>query len=505
MSVSGTSSSSTSLNVQSLVDTRLRLDELQRQLGTGTKSADYAGVGLDRGLAVGMRQQLSTLASYTDNVTTVDTRIDLAQTVLTGISTQAQNVRSAARLSGFQIDNTGQTQDQKIAKTALDAMLGLLNSQFGDRYLFAGRATDQPAVESTAHVLDGDTTRAGLKQIIAERNQADLGSGLGRLLIPPVVPPGTGTAVSVSEDVAGSPFGFKLAGVSSTLTNATVTGPAGTPPAIGVDFAGGNPNAGDTLKLSFNLPDGSTEDLTLTATTATPPGTNEFTIGASPAATAANLQAALTTAVGKLARTSLSAASAMAAADNFFNMDGANPPQRVAGPPFATATSLTAATPANTVFWYTGEAGSDPARGTAVARADQSITVAYGLRANEQAIRKSVQQVAVFAAVTFTTTDPDARDRYAALSQKTAGGLDPQPGQQKIVDISADLATAHATLDAAKQRHAQTKAMLEDMLQHVEGISQEEVAAQLMAVNTRLQASLQTTALLSKTTLVNYL
>jgi len=502
MSITGVSSSS-SLVVQSLVDMRNRLSELQRQLGTGTKSDSYAGVGLDRGLAVGMRAQLSALTGYEDTIQTVTSRIDLAQTVLSGIYDEGRNVRSATRLSEFSIESGGQTSDQKLARTSLDTMLGLLNTQFGDRYLFSGRATDQSAVDSSAHILDGDGARAGLRQIIDERNQADLGTGTGRLMIP--VPPPASTVVSVAEDVAGSPFGFKLAGVTSNLTNATVTGPAGAPPAVGIDFAGGNPNPGEAIKFTLRLPDGSTEDLTLTARVSPTPGASEFAIGATPADTAANLQAAITSQVGKLARTSLAAASAIAAADNFFNTDAANPPQRVAGPPFASATALTAGTPANTVSWYTGEAGTDPARATATARVDQSIVVPYGLRANEEALRRTVQQVAVFAAMTFTTTDPDAADRYQALTQRVGSGLDGQPGTQKIADITSDLASAHTTLDKAKDRHMQTKSTLQDMLQHIEGVSQEEVATQILALNTRLQASLQTTAKLYQTSLANYL
>ena len=66
----------------------------------------------------------------------------------------------------------------------------------------------------------------------------------------------------------------------------------------------------------------------------------------------------------------------------------ANPaPLRVGGPPFEHRDHLVAGTAANTVIWYTGETGTDPARGTAVARIDQSITVQYGARANEQALR----------------------------------------------------------------------------------------------------------------------
>ena len=46
---------------------------------------------------------------------------------------------------------------------------------------------------------------------------------------------------------------------------------------------------------------------------------------------------------------------------------------------------------------------------------------------------------------------------------------------------------------------------LADMLQQIEGVSNEDVAAKIMALQTRLQASLQTTALLYQTSLVDYL
>jgi flagellar hook-associated protein 3 FlgL len=501
MSVSGVGSTTT-LTVQALVDMRARLDDLQRQLGTGKKAETYAGVGLDRGLAVGLRAQLSALGGFGDSITNVGVRLDLAQTALGRIADIGRSVKSAIQLTPYQLDNTGQTSGQKSARAALDETLGLLNTQAGDRYLFSGRASDRPAVESTEHILNGDGTRAGFTQVLAERNQADLGAnGLGRL----VIPAAAGTTVSVSEDVAGSPFGFKLAGVDSTLANATVTGPTGSPPAISVDFAGGNPNAGETIKVSLTLPDGSTQDVTLAATTSATPGPNEFTIGATGAATAANLQAALAGAIGKLARTSLAAASAIAAGNDFFNVDAANPPRRVAGPPFDTATALVAGTSANTVTWYTGEAGSYPARATAGARVDQAITVAYGARANEQGIRWMVQNMAVFAATTFSPSDPDGSARYSALTQRLGPALDVPPGVQKVEDIQAELASAQTTMADAKDRHRQTQSALEDMLQQIEGVSQEQVAAEILALQTRLQASLQTTARLYQTSLVNYL
>jgi hypothetical protein len=47
--------------------------------------------------------------------------------------------------------------------------------------------------------------------------------------------------------------------------------------------------------------------------------------------------------------------------------------------------------------------------------------------------------------------------------------------------------------------------MLTDLLQSVEGVSQEDVGTQILALQTSLQASLQTTALLSRMSLVNFL
>jgi len=500
MSINGIGSAS-SLMVQSVVDMRARLADLQRQLGTGKKSETYAGVGLDRGLAVGLRTKLSAVDSYTDTIKTLNMRIDLAQTALTRVDDLSKTVRSAARLTGYELDDTGQTTAQKNARLQLDEVLGLLNTQAGDRYLFSGRAGDRPAVDTVNNILDGDGVRAGFKQIVAERNLADLGGfgGLGR-----VAPAAAGNVFTLSEDVAGSAFGFKLGAVTSTLANAAVTGPGGSPPSVSVDFTAGNPNPGDKITFTLNLPDGSHENLVLTATTSATPGPNEFTIGATPALTAGNLQAAATASLGKLASTSLSAASALAAANDFFNIDDANPPRRVSGPP-ATATTLVSGTPADTVFWYTGEGGSDPARGTAVARVDDALTVPYGLRANEQAPRNAVQNIAAFAAMTFSPTDPDGEERYQALTSRVGDNLSDAPGKQQIADIEADLATAQATLDAANDRHAQNKNVLAGLVEGIEGVPIEEIGAKVLVMNTRLQASLQTTSMLFQTSLINYL
>lgn len=496
MSVTGVGGRS-QLAVQGLIDMRRQLDELQRQLGTGKKSDTYAGLGIERGLAVGLRSQLSGLDSYAQTITILGTRLDLAQTVLGRLSDIARDAKPLTQPDT--IKASGQTASQETARSQLDELLNLLNTQAGDRYLFGGRSADRAPVESTDHVLNGDGARAGLKQVIAERAQADLGSsGLGRLAV--MAAAGT---LSLAEDAAGSPFGFKLVGASSDLTGATTSGPAGSPPQIAVAFAA-NPNAGETITFTLKLPDGSQETLKLTASTASPPAAGAFTIGANATATAANLQSALSAGLGQLARTSLKAASAIAASSDFFDIDSSNPPRRVAGPPFDTATALVSGTPANTVSWYTGDMAGD-ARMAAVARVDGSITVNYGLRANEQAIRTLVQNVATFAAASFVPNDVDAPANYAALTQRLRPALAGTDGTQKIDDIAADLANVQVMLKAAQERHQQTHSVLTGLLDQIEGVPTEQVAAEILALQTRLQASLQTTAKLYQMNLIDYL
>src|SRR5436305_1288705 len=144
--------------------------------------------------------------------------------------------------------------------------------------------------------------------MIADRPQADLGGGFGRLtLSPPATVP-----ITLAEDAAPSVFGLKLNSVSSQLTGAVVTGPSGSPKAVSIAL-GSVPSDGDQISFRFDLPDGSTETIQLTASSAVPTPAGSFAIGATAAATSASLNNALNGAIGALANTALVAASAIAA------------------------------------------------------------------------------------------------------------------------------------------------------------------------------------------------
>jgi flagellar hook-associated protein 3 FlgL len=479
---------------QSVRNLNDQLTTLSAQLTTGKKAVTYAGMGVNEGFAIAARAQLSNISAFTDTMTKINTTINVTNTALQSLVDIGAQVQNAASASSQALNNSGQTIAQQNAASQLGSMLGILNTQSGDRYVFSGGAIDTPSVTDADTLLNGSGAQAGLKQVIAERNQADLGGGLGRLVLSA---PAT-TPITLREDVSPSVFGLKLNSVSSSLTGATITGPAGSPPTVSIAL-GANPNSGDQISLKFNLPDGSTETIQLTASNVVPTPAGSFAIGATPAATSANLNAALNSAVATLANTSLVAASAVAATNNFFG----DPPQRVAGTPFATATALTDGTAANTVSWYTGENGAGSARASSTARIDQSVTVQYGARATEQGIRTQLQAVAVLAAV--TSTGPNAAAQIAALSQRVTQNLTAQPGQQAIQDIQADFSIAQNTMKDATARQKQTQSMLQNIVDAAESVSPDQVASQILALQTALQASYQTTAMLSQLSLTKFL
>lgn len=630
MSISSINYGSSVLGAQ-IRNINQQLTDLSTQLSTGKLSQNYSGMGTNEGFAIASRAQLSNIAAYTDTITNVNVNINLANTALQSLTTIRNIVQTGSATTAQDLNVNGQTVAQNTAAAQFGSMVGVLNTQSGDRYLFSGTAFNTQSVANAGDIINGTTTQAGLKTVMAERQAADLGAnGMGRL----VQSQPAASSVKVSEDVAGSPFGLKIAAVSSTLTGATLTGPSGSPVSFSVDLNGVNPNNGDKLSVQFTLPDGSTEQIDLTASSATPTPVGSFAIDASvpvnPNNTASNLSTALNTAIKKLAGTSLVAASAVTAGDNFFNTDSSvigaaktnqaapaapisgstalsgtapsdsiapgfsvgdtitvngttlsfvasgatgnqlnvgdsiqtllgkidaitgssrpstvhggsitintdhaaslnisagtpgamaalgavgfastlitatQPPLRVGSSPASSATTLVNGS-ANTVKWYTGNDGPGSPRSTAVARVDDSVTVQYGAQADEDAIRKQLQAIAVFGTFSTSPTGQYAGGQVTALSLRTTQALTPQVGQQKIEDIQTDIAMAQNTMKDATTRQTQAKAQLQTIVDQAESAPPDQVASEILSLQNALQASYQTTAKLSQLSLVKFL
>jgi flagellar hook-associated protein 3 FlgL len=494
--------SSAVIKAQQLVRMQQQLNDLSLQLSTGKKVQTYGGLGVGRGLDVNLRGSLSRLSAYETSVSTVSTRVQLQNLSLDRMSTIRQDTRSQMLTpQNFTLIANGRTNAQIQAGNNLDEALSLLNQKAGNTYLFSGNTTDTPATDTFDHILNGNGTAAGLKQIISERLQADQGSdGRGRL----TAPVASGSTVTLAEDGV-HPFGFKLAGGSTNIVGAIVTGPSGSPPSLSIDLGAINPPNDATVHVQLNLPDGTSTSVDLTASSAVPTPAGSFAIGATVADTATNLAAAIDTKILSLAKTDLAAASAVTASDNFFNTDASHPAQRVNGPPFDSASSLRDATATDTVKWYTGDDGTDDPRSTMMARVDDAITVSYGIRGNEEALRTTVQNLATLATVSFSGSDPNANDRYDALTQRIGSNLAPNSTLQQISAIQTQIAGANLAANAAKTRIENKKSVLQGVLDSIENAEPNEVGVKLLALQTQLQASLQATSMLSKLSLVNFL
>ncbi len=214
------------------------MDELQRQLASGMRSQNYAGLGVERVTSLEIRQKLAITEAYQSTITDVGQRLkfmDLALNRMSGISEEFTSLVGSDEL----FNQPQRSADRgQLAKLKLDEMLDMLNTSYAGRYLFSGRASDTAPVLNSTSILEGDATGDGLRTLIAERRTADTGTGTGRTVIG-----GAGAVASWGEEAPAQPFGLKFdttlaATTRSTLSNATITGPAGAPAALSVTFTG---------------------------------------------------------------------------------------------------------------------------------------------------------------------------------------------------------------------------------------------------------------------------
>jgi len=486
-----------------LTATRAQFDDLQRQLATGKKSETYGGLGAQRITSLDMRAKLAEVESYQETIQRFDYRVKQLDLNLSSLAKIATDATSATALPQFDPDSSGKTSIQKMLRTRFDEAVDLLNLQVGGSYFFSGRKTDVQPVLDPKTLLNGDSAgRAGVAQMVAERKAADYGvaASAGR-----VTRGGAGAVASLTEDGV-HPFGLKLTTASSTSAAITAVRTAGPPADVSFTVAA-LPAAGDELRLQLTLPDGTTQDIALAARTgpSTPAGdSGGFDIGVTPAATAANLRLALAAAMDREAAVSLPPASGKAAADAFFAGSTSSPPLRVVGPP-ATATTLAAGTPANTVIWYQGDDTAPDPRFTVQAKIDGAISVGLGVQANEEGIRRVLSNLAAFVTESFNPANASDKGRYEQLTTQIRADLGPTAGVQRVQDIQTEIAMAGSLMKTTGERHKTKVNFVESVISNVEDSNQEETAAKLLSLQTKMQAAYQTTAMIGRLTLTDYL
>lgn len=311
--------------------------------------------------------------------------------------------------------------------------------------------------------------------------------GLGRLQIN-----ATASTVTLAERAPVSAnHGFRVTGASAVSGNITTTYTAADPSEMAVQFTG-LPTAGQQVSLTLTEPgaEGAQRVLTLTAVTGKA-GAGQYTIGADANATAANFANALKLVVSEAA----------------------------------------------------GAAEGNP-RQSVTSQVDDATRVSYGVQGNEKGMLRLVRTMASLSVETYPTevnirasrepmrlaalAEPNATIRASLMadyekavtadSRTAMGRFDGMASRQQVqlsashnsepgsVDIlTMELAVAHIALNNATARHTDYKAQLDNLLSDVETVSKEDVAMEILALQTRLQASYQVTSMVSQLSLSKYM
>lgn len=490
-------------NTDSLLSLKSQLDDIQRQVATGKKAKTYGDLGAQRVSALSFRNQLGEMEGYQNLADIVNVRVSL----LSQRTAELGKMTEAVRTTLLKTRGIGNYADLTAAKQNVQAhfeqFVASLNAQSEGSYLFSGRSRDVKPVLDPAVILNGDGTNAGLKQVIDERRQADFGTtGFGRLTTMVA-----GTTVTVAEDAVGNPFGIKLVAgsVAGSMTNLAVTGPGGSPASLNLDFTD-QPESADRFSFNVALPDGTIKTLGFVADTTGGADDTTFALGATPADTASNLQAAISSRLSSLANTELRSASAVVAAREFFAGSATNPAQRVAGPPFNTSTGYATTGSRPTVAWYQGDdVTTIAARDTQKAEVGASAYVSFGARANETPFRDAMVAMGVFLSEDYPPNTVTTQERFDAASARTINVLNQSGGPAAILEVTTEFGRISSQIADQKTRHKNSIEFLNSLIGDIENVKTEEAAAQLLTLQNQLQASYQVTSRLSQLSLTQYL
>jgi flagellar hook-associated protein 3 FlgL len=151
--------------------THARLNNLTNQASTGLIASNYAGLGSGASVSLDLRPHLANLQTWQNNVDATAGRMSVAQSALT----QIQSIASGfyAQLNNVESVNASEVDTVAAsARYALKQIAGLLDTQDGGVYVFAGQDTGNPPVADPDNIL----TSAFYTQINAAVSSLNSGS-----------------------------------------------------------------------------------------------------------------------------------------------------------------------------------------------------------------------------------------------------------------------------------------------------------------------------------------
>ncbi|HTZ79845.1 MAG TPA: flagellin [Stellaceae bacterium] len=149
----------TLVNANATLQTIKQLQDLankyQTQVNTGLVSQDYSGLNGQAGQLTNLQSSVAQRQSFLNTITTVQQRITEYTTVVSSVETVVQQFAENLPNGAY---GTVPDDIQSQAKQILTEISDLLNSQDGNRYIFAGSNINTPPVDTTGLPNPGTLT-----------------------------------------------------------------------------------------------------------------------------------------------------------------------------------------------------------------------------------------------------------------------------------------------------------------------------------------------------------
>ena len=128
------------------------LDQLTTQVSTGLVSQTYAGLGSAAAVSLNLNPQIAALQTWQNNINQAASGMQVTQTAMTQIQQIAANfLAQTGNLEGTdasEVDSVAASAQQALVQVA-----GLLDTQDGNAYVFAGQDSSNPPVPDPDSIL----------------------------------------------------------------------------------------------------------------------------------------------------------------------------------------------------------------------------------------------------------------------------------------------------------------------------------------------------------------
>lgn len=132
-----------------IADTQARLQSTQIQVTTGQKALRYAGIADQANTLINLESTNARTKQYVANNAIVASRLNAMDTSLAQLTDIATKLKTLL-VNANNGNDASQMGINQQASNLLSQAAGLLNSKFGDTYLFGGTRTDTPPVDLNA-------------------------------------------------------------------------------------------------------------------------------------------------------------------------------------------------------------------------------------------------------------------------------------------------------------------------------------------------------------------